>query len=217
MDIKVLIGFLVFSAVVYILRAVFGSEEQNPQRPGPRPQRPINRPRQTAGDMERFLEEINRRRREAASGRPTPPAEKPPQPAPPRPRPVEPVRRTVPTARRRPGETAPRQQPAVVEVVAVEEVPATGLRQAAVPAALGPGAAQPAAAAAPQAQPTMGAQTAGRGITPLLRDVTPLLRAPQSLRNAILLQEIFGPPMCHRGKPTHFGRVGTAQPHGPIA
>jgi hypothetical protein len=54
------------------------------------------------------------------------------------------------------------------------------------------------AAAAPAVPAAPGAVTAARVRTATLAELQRLLRTPQSLRTAILLQEILAPPLCRR-------------------
>lgn len=189
MDLKVLIAIALLPMALWVLRAVFGKEEERPNlpRPGQRPQRPAT------SDMERFLEEINRRRREAVR----PPAAKverrPPTAAPaPRPKPVA-----------RPA----RKEPEVVEVVVVEEpVKRTGLKQPAVPAAARP------EAVAPRAQATIQVRSGGGDASPLLRELRALLRSPNTVRSAIMLHEVLGTPLCRRGPRLRPGSGGPGAP-----
>jgi hypothetical protein len=145
-------------------------------RPAPRPRRP------PPEDIDRFLEEVNRRRRQSTERRPGTEGPRPvvavPAPAPPvRPRPSP---RPQPTRQPPPRQPAPAVAEVVVAVPA--EIPVIPAPQWAPPP--GPGTPQPAAG-----EGKAKAAPVSLGM---------LLRAPQNLRNAILLREILDPPLCRR-------------------
>jgi hypothetical protein len=185
----ILVVFLIPLAVWIFSTLVRGNEEeraQNGRRRGPRAGGMApGRPRPATSDIDRFLEEISRRRREGGP-RPTPPA---PQPAPaptvqlpPTPRPQ---RRPGPTPRpKAPAKPTPprvvQEIPQVVEVVVSEPVPTP------------PRPASPAPVAPPAG--------VRRPVNPMAAQLLNLLRSPQGIRTAILLHEIFGPPVCRRAR-----------------
>jgi hypothetical protein len=159
-----------------------------PDRARPAPQRPAN-------DLESFLREVHRRRQTA----------EPPPPEPeraesrPKPRPAPPPRRqprpAPPPATRRPEPRRNVDEPVAVEVVRVQELPPAVLP---VP----PSAAFPAVAevvvpfaAAPLAAPPPAPRPAVKRPPPALAG---LLDSPAALRKAIILREIFDPPLCKR-------------------
>ncbi len=135
----------------------------------PREEQPTRpRPRSRPADLDRFLQEIERRRREAEVPLDVVPAGPRQVPEPPRP--------------------APPVPPPVVEVV-----------RAVVPPAVQPVAVTPAPmlrteVAAPPPPATVRPRRRSRSTAGLLA----LLRSPDSLRTAILLREVLGPPACRR-------------------
>jgi hypothetical protein len=187
---------LIVGAAVWIIGQLLrqSADDDPKKRPPARPQptdRP-NRPRPASGttDLDRFLQEVQRRKQMAEGhGKPPPPPKKPqPQRRPP-PRNVPDV---LPT--RTPG--AERwAQPAVVEVVPVQtppaRVPAPAPVQEVVAAVVVPGEVQPMARRAfPPPRKTE--------MSPALAQLQKLMASRDSLRAAVLLQEVLGPPLCHR-------------------
>jgi hypothetical protein len=190
---------------------------------GPRPQpgeRGAPRPR-APGDLDKFLQEIQRRRRAAderdrpPQAEPQPQAERPPQktidrpplsadPGP-RPRPPQPPRPAVVPAqppRRRPTRSVPDQPPAA-RPVPEQRRPRVGAEPP-LDVLPGPAAAVPVAVVvaevAPPPEPTFPPTTRARQQSAALVQLAALLGSPQSLRAAIMLQEVLGPPVCQRGR-----------------
>jgi hypothetical protein len=201
---------LVIAVVVMIFSNIFkGTEDDKRRRTGQSSER---RPRAPA-DVDRILEEINRRQREAAARRqagtvPRPPTAAPRVASPPRP---------IPTVIRVP--TPPRQAPVVRRPTAAEVIrgpgrdqPATARRVTRVE--------MPADLLIPQAElvedkprrtrAAAGALPAEDASAPLARTRPPtaalvqlrqILQSGQALRTAVMLQEIFGPPLCRHRRP----------------
>lgn len=173
---------------VWILGSLLrgGAEERKRGSPradaGDRLQR---RPQQRSqSDLERFLEDVHRRRQ----GTEEPSTEGPPPVAvePARTKPVAPRRVPAPPVVRKPKPKPPAVRATVAEVVAAME--------AALPVALPVNeAVGPASSSkpAPRASPKQAASPA----------LMAMLRTPAALRNAIILQEIFDPPLCRRRRP----------------
>jgi hypothetical protein len=195
-----------------------------PQRPGPQqrpgqPDRPLGPPRraqQSSADLDRFLQEVSRRKQGAAAPRPAEPAprpvEQPRRPTASRPAPTSrPAAAPRPAAPARPVAQRPtkptRARPAVVEpipvveVLPVQEEPAsTAPREqwaAPVQAAVVTGT----AVGAGLTQPTFAAEAgAVRAIPPRLAQIVALLKTPQQLRAAMVLREVLDPPLSMRRK-----------------
>jgi hypothetical protein len=156
-------------------------ERRSRERSASRSERPAPPPKKRLppADIDRFLEEVNRRRRQAPEGQARPAPK--PRPTPSGPATTGRVSRPAPTARPVPPATAARVAEAVVAVA----VPASRATWA-------------------------DNQTPGPITAPALTQVTPrrqseglhllfdLLRSPQSLRTAVLMKEILGPPRCRR-------------------
>lgn len=220
-----LLLIVVVVELVWILSSIFrGTEDDRkgqqrppltpraPGAPGLRPSRP------PATTVDRFLEEINRRRREAAerqaaagTARPQVPApERPrslePRPEPPR-RPVRPAPAvlTPPPARPlAPGRVAPAEVVVTeVQYPQVEEIEARRARPTAKTA--GTPVVSPAekvvVAEVVEVRPRLD-QAAARSSRPAparAAQLLAMLRNRQTLRNALVLNEILAPPLCERG------------------
>ena len=197
---------------VWILQYIFrGPEENNKQQPGrPRPaaapQRPAGpRPRRPVTDLDRYLEET-RRRRVQGEDRPPPievapersardealererrrvAAPKPPPPPPPRVVPVPPQRTLQPIAEP--------LRPVVAEIVPVAVPVQSPINARTEQAATMRGA----ELAAPQVD-SRRREERRVAATPVQKELARLLRAPQGLAAALVLQEIFGEPLCRR-------------------
>jgi hypothetical protein len=159
--------------------------------PGERPTR------RAPTDIDRFLEEVNRRRRQAAERRPAVSGrEKPPVPtvgpAAPVSRPRIPARpasgKTIVPVQRIPSGKIPEAIP-VTETTAAAEILAVASVMHAVPQN-----APWAETAVVSAANVAGVESAPAAIPPL----TELLRAPDTLRTAVILREILGPPRSQR-------------------
>ncbi len=190
-------GALIVGAAIWIIGHLLRQSADNDtkNRPTPRPQpsdRP-NRPRPQSGtsDLDRFLQEVQRRKQAAEGrGKPPPAPKRQPQQRRPAPRNVPDV---LPT--RTPGALR-RAEPAVLEVVPAE-VPARAPVATPAPvevpvvAMVGPGDVQPATRRIfppPRKTPA----------SPALAQLQKLMATRDSLRAAVLLQEVLGPPLCHR-------------------
>jgi len=172
MDVLGLLMAVVFGAVIIfsLLNKVLQKDEGKDER-----SEPARRPEPANADVERFLAEVNRRRREAERQETRPPT-------PSRPRKAE--RPQVVVARRGPDDSArrfPGAAPPPPEVVLVETL------SQALPVA---GTSNVSSVEAPR--------LARRATSRVIAEVLPLLRSPQSLAKAIVLQEILGPPKCRR-------------------
>jgi hypothetical protein len=167
--------------VVWLLQQLMrGRENEEPVRPragGPPRER-------NTSDIDRFLQEIDRMRRRSGEG---PQAERPRPPQ--RPRPDQPA--PVPRARPVPRPTPPRPAVPVPEVIAVPVTPSGAPVPIVVP--VSPAQTAP---AAPRVSRALGDE--GKRLAPGARAALSLVRSPQSLASAVLLQEILGPPRCRR-------------------
>jgi hypothetical protein len=185
----IVLGVVILIAVVSaISQMVKSQEEANPRDRRPRGGRSGDGVRTSSGDIDRFLQEIDRLRKKGA---PAPVAEKP--------RPVaKPARQAIPvvepTRRRREPEPAiPRGDDLPVAAV----VPPAA-RQARAAKMAPPDPAQP------HAQTIAGlGRVGGRPAAPVPqteagRQLIALLRNPQTVPLAVLLQEVLGPPKCKR-------------------
>lgn len=214
-----LIGLVVFA--VWILSSIFrGTEDdrRGQQRPPLTPRDPGASParqRPPATTVDRFLEEINRRRREAAERQPAPGTARSPVPTPGKPRPESPRRqpRPAPTILS-PQPTrppAPRRVPPAEVVVAevqypqVEAIEARRPKSAAKPANRSASSPPPekivvAEVIAVTPNPILGvAVRQGRPASARATQLIAMLHNHQMLRNALILHEILGPPLCERG------------------
>jgi hypothetical protein len=220
-----LLLIVVVVELVWILSSIFrGTEDDRkgqqrppltPRAPGasgpPRTQRP------PATTVDRFLEEINRRRREAAE-RQTPAGQIRPQvPVPGRPRSLEP-RPEPPRRQPRPAPAvvtpplarppAPGRLPAEVVVTEVqypqvEEIEARRPRPAVKPAS-SPAASPPEKVVAAEVievrpRPDKAATRQTRPAPARAAQLMAMLQNRQTLRNALVLNEILAPPLCERG------------------
>lgn len=195
---------------VWILGTIFRTEEEKarnrPRRPGEGGGRS---PQRRTTELDRFLEEA-RRRREVAERRQQPePSPRPPEPrpqaarppAPPRPperrpartREAAPPQRPAPVARRQVEPAGAPQQPTAAPVVA-EAVVVVEPPVVITPSALL--APVPVPPPAPRLPPPSAQRP--RTLTPVAAQVQGMLRNPQNAAAAVVLSEIFGPPLCRR-------------------
>jgi hypothetical protein len=209
--IKLAIPLIVLA--IWILGHLLRNQQEEIQPPRRLPPRPDDdpfkaRPRRPASDVDRFLEEVRRRREqqqpatltreeeEAEFGRSSDaPVAKASPPRPVLPRPVEAAQATV---KRRPlRESVPTPPPAVAsvveEVVVARLVASPGETSAPIgstlglPAALAPG-------------------EASRGRPAAAAHLLHLLKTPKSLATAVMLREVFEPPLSRRAGPARGGR-----------
>ena len=180
---------------VWIIGMIVRSREDEQARKNPRP--PGNRPgREPVTDLDRFLREVHRRR-QAGEQQETPErAERPPvvvEPVAPRPWPIPLERPSAPARRlpRRPETESERQNiPTVIAVAQPMPVmqPSAAPVMAALPVAPATLAATVVPAVAlPAPPPSEIQETVGR-----------LLHSSEGLRAAMILQEVFGSPLCRR-------------------
>jgi len=194
-----IIGSIIITVVAVAILSSLGriaQSVQNRNRRRPEDDLPAARPRQTSSDVERFLEEINRRRQQNVEKRP--PADRPAsravalpsslpeaRPAPRvQPPPLPPVKRAP---AREPTQPAPSRRPLQ--------------RQETPPPVLIVPVLDPAPTALETASKTFGTASVQRDakpISPAVKLLMELLRYKQSLRTAILLREIFDPPLSRR-------------------
>jgi hypothetical protein len=187
--------------LLWILSNVFRSkEEEREKEQSPRRSDRIERPRQRtpSTNVDRFLEEINRRRREAAERQARGPTVSPPRTEPVSPTDVPPRRRVLEAAqapRQAPTRLRPRPQTDLRRIPQVEAVVETAEP---VPMAqvdtVAPGALAQAAAA------FLATSVPVRPRSRMLTEVLPLIQSKRALPLAIVLNEIFGPPLCRRGR-----------------
>jgi hypothetical protein len=190
------IYIVILAAAVLFLSNIFRGEKENRETKRPRPG---DQPRSQEANVDRFLEEINRRRREANDRRTArvPPA----APAPP---PRRQESSQLQSARRTDGVAA--------ETVRLPSVPefkpyASSRTKIGKPA---PSISSPPAPAVAVPLVVTEVEPESSGPAPEAAKITflapaaaparlmPLLRSPQGLRSAILLQEILAPPLARR-------------------
>jgi hypothetical protein len=189
MDILGGIMLVVFAAVVFftLMAKLLAPKPPQPEEEGEAPRRA----EPTPTDVDRFLAEVNRRRREAERQPPQPQA----QPsASPRAEPRRDQDRELQRARQRETQRRSERPAPVVRRVSEEQARRLPMVQAVeVVEAIVETAPEPA-----RRLPT-GNEGRGAGrISPVLTAALPLLRSPRALGAAIVLQEIFGPPLCRR-------------------
>lgn len=186
-----IIWAIIITVVGVIIMASLGSIARNAQnRMARRPDRedqPVARPRRTTSEVERFVEEINRRRQKTGE-RPKAPAQRtvemPPRLPEARPAPVPappPLPRVVRSTRRRDLEPAAAAVGPVPVAVPVPEVPPDS------PEIL---AAKLSVAAVVDRKP----------IPPAVKQLHELLGQRNSLQTAMLLRELFEPPLSRRAR-----------------
>jgi hypothetical protein len=202
---------------VWILSHLLRGSEQDKKAPprGRQGENPPGRPKEPLTDLDRFLREVNRRRQNAEERRPGP-AAKPPtiltaQPVAERPRPSmpKPVRAVPP--RRQAGRPAPAPnktpstpafQPEPLTVLPADGKP---LHAISLPASEQTPLAFPTSSeiiriATPAATATLAKMAPAirqAGSSPVPPFLT-LLSSAENLKAAMVLREIFDPPLCHR-------------------
>ncbi len=205
---------------VWVLQYVFKTPEDNKQQlgrggnpAGPRPN--VNRPRRQVNDLDRFLEETRRRKQqdesrpvvaEAVGGQPPDRAEavererraqsarpQQPQPARPAPRPERRPPRTPQQTQRRPATSPPRETipPVMLEAVLVEPI-----RPAFTPITHPPEPPRETARSRRETTPVVASvkSTVSLGLV----DVVQMIRQPRGVLAALVLREIFDPPLSRR-------------------
>lgn len=200
---------IIIAVAVFVLGSLVRGKEEEREGDRARGGRPTRR---AASDLDRFLEEA-RRRRQSAEQRRAMPTEPPPPPKPvERPKSRPPVEARPVQPRRRPAPPAPAPRPAkrssarplVAEVIPVAV--AVELSQSdRVPARerLGPSTDARPALGAPDTTPPPIQATATVVVRRQLESaavaqVAAMLRSPQTMRSAVVLQEILAPPLCKR-------------------
>jgi hypothetical protein len=186
--------FIVFWIVSSLLQ---GAERERARMNRPRSlpggERPPGTPRRPASDIDRFLEEVNRRRRQAAERRPVPTSKDRP--------PVATLGREAAAARPRVSTRPGGRSVAPPGAKIPEAIPVTQTSAAAEVLAVASVMHAPAVRDFPAAQPPSPASSssaAAETTSPALPPLAELLRAPDNLRTAVILHEIFGPPRCRR-------------------
>lgn len=179
-----MIGILIAIAIgVWVLFNLFRGAEEELRDEGRRTEK-HGRSESLSSDVDRFLEEINRRRRDAMARETGAPSAEPPE----RRRPSPATQREAPQRRRQEtiptvvpvsrGRSAP---PPVVELVVEPVVTPVDLT--------------------PLLPTSPSPSTTERTVSPAVTQLMKLLRNPQSLRTAFMLQEVLGPPRCRRRMP----------------
>ena len=192
-----IIYIVILATAVLFLSNIFRGEKESRETKRPRPG---NRPRPQGADVDQFLEEINRRRREgnerrAAKAVPPAPATPSRRPEPRRP---EPPQRTP----RIPSESRPTRSARIP--VLKEQTPL--IVKAAPPVATRPSSEDVTPLVVAEAEPQAAAsaysaaQIPVRPPAPAAARLLPLLHSRETLRSAILLQEILSPPLARRRK-----------------
>lgn len=186
--------------VVWILMQVIRPAEEQAQEKDARPMPPGDGTApKPASEVDRFLEEINRMRRKAAEDQ-----GRSPPPEPPRPRPaqipmVEPASRRVeeviPLGRR--VEQIPTVEP-VAKAPSPQSPPSQSRPRRTVPAAPPPAVPIVEMLAAAPALPSMHKKAQTTTPPGAAVNLQALLRTPGSVRTAILLHEVLGPPRSRR-------------------
>jgi hypothetical protein len=191
MDNWAAVGILfAISIAVWILSSIFRNREDEQRS---------SRSRSSASDLDNFLKEIERRKRQGE-----PPRERP---APPRAIPVPPPRRATPPPRVPPSPASPPPvvRPIVVpvkRVKAVEPVVLEVVEAAVPPAPSSPTRRLPEVILVtplPPPQKPEPSPAPAVVAAPATGKLLELLSTPQSLRTALLLREVLGPPVCRRG------------------
>jgi hypothetical protein len=179
---------LLIPVAVVILSSLFRTAEQKNrrERPGAEVRTP---PRRPTTDLDRFLEEARRRRqpperREVPDGTEVTLPAKPPPPQRPQ--------RQVPPVRPREARVPPRRTPVLMEEARPTSPPIPFAQPAAVAEAV------PAKVSDVPPPPPAQTTTRQQGVSPVRRQVLQLLRAPRSAATAMVLHEVFGPPLCKR-------------------
>ena len=187
---------ILVGAAVIFLSNVFRQARKDREQA----ERRVNLPRRRDANTERFLEEINRRRQQTGGQAKPPPPVRPATltPAPKTPLKREPPVRTVVSRPEIPRQDRPPTReattPAVVRKL-LEVIPADK------PAFPVPAAPEPPLSARPEASTRPPApQASRRPLSPILRQLLPLLQSRQSLRAGFVLHEILGPPKCRQGE-----------------
>ena len=202
---------LLFAGGVLVLLNIIRNREEirrrqtSPREAGDDP--PVRR-EPPATDLDRFLREGHRRRRtaqeEGAPRREPPPLVREPRPAlPPFSRTsAPPPRRPSPSEDRPPSRrpSAPPIQTEVIPLVIPVDDPGPGSKRRL--AAQGTPLAFPPSQAAPPGSPSTEATIRATGQRRAA--IVALLGTPQALRNAIILREVFDPPLCKRHGRTGF-------------
>jgi hypothetical protein len=188
--------------LVWIINSIVrgGDDERNGKknRPTPRGDRqPSDRSaRRPMTDIDRFLDEVNRRRRQAVERQSGRSATDSPPVIPTVSQPPRPQTRTVP--RRTPAAPPPVRVPAVrtverrpsqIEPLSVIAVEAVASAARSLPTQ-GPAPQQP----APPVPGALPIESSGQGLTQIVN----LLVTPNSLQTAVILHEVFGPPLSRR-------------------
>jgi hypothetical protein len=196
--------------VLILLNIIRNREEIRRRQTSPREagDDPSSRREPPATDLDRFLREVHRRRRtaqeEGAPRRESPPPVREPRPAPQpfsrmsAPPPRRPLRSEDRPPSRRP--SAPPIQTEVIPLVIPVDDPGPGTQRRL--AAQGMPVEFPPSQAAPPSSPSTAATI--RATSQRRAAIVALLGNPQALRNAIILREIFDPPLCKRHGRTGF-------------
>ncbi len=202
---EVLVPIIVMA--VFILINVFRTNDET-QRDARRRAQGAAPPNRPPSEVERFLEEINKLKQRAeekkrAAGEDTPRAAPPvvmptPTPAPRieapvRPRPPRPVVTPPP---RRPLPESPRVRPPLEVVATPVAPPPPPLTPAPPPVPVVPAVVASVPVLSPPPAPMV--TTVPEKLSPAAAQLRALLRSPQTLRVAVLLHEVLGPPRCKR-------------------
>jgi hypothetical protein len=189
MDFSHLLITLGFAVLVMIFGNIFKNTQEEKRRIPPRGGDDASRRPRAPAEVDRILEEIHRRQRQAAERRLV----------------VNPQAATGSSGRarsqttrtastpRRVRRAEPVQQRRGPQVVMVEERKGQPTVAAPVEAVV-----TLAEAVSPTSAPVPIATPRAKAIPPGLATVTALLRSGKAVPTAILLQEIFGPPLCRR-------------------
>jgi hypothetical protein len=208
-----LLLIVVVVEAVWILSGLFrGAEDDRQRRPmGRAPGQAPPRQRQAPSNVDRFLEEVNRRRQAAQRQAGAARVEKAPIASMPA-RTEQPLPSTgavlaVPVSDRDQGRyrriraepIAKVEQPIEAVVVVDESSPRSGQRVSG-PLPGAPGSTGNVAVPAAAGVSVSAVASAGkaRPVSPFLAQLLPMVQSRQALRNAILLQEIFGQPLSRR-------------------
>jgi periplasmic protein TonB len=182
----------VIALALWIISSLVKSAEEKPKQAKPGEPLPDAVPPRPQSEVDRFLEEINRmRRRQEEEQRQQEPTRRS-EPLPPIPPPPPPVVVQV-----EPKASEPTTAPNFEKPAVVVEKPKTRIVKTRRTEPRPTPPRQPAViveATLPHLAPSVQAPTP----SPAIAQIYAMLRSPQSIQAAILLQEVMGPPRCRR-------------------
>lgn len=194
MEFVITMIILVGAAVIFLSNVFRQAKNEREQA-----ERRANLPRRRDANTERFLEEINRRRQQASertkSLPPVRPATLTPAYRPP-PKREPPVRKVIPRTEKSQLDRPP-SRPIATPAVLENLLEVVAADKPAIPILAGPEPPRPPASPVSPARSPV-AQPLARPVSPVFRQVIPLLQSRQTLRAGFVLHEILGPPRCRQ-------------------